>query len=303
VLEEYIIQPADVYGDSAGARDILGRSHIKLYTPEDGNAWVAMPLSSVTGSQRFISRPGSFMQQGTPRRSSVPFMDPMVPLMGSFRGNILENLQGYGSTQSHLQGGHHFDDFNDDEEIGEKHHDVNDEYTEEDEDEGLTSPLLSTNSSRFWDRDKVFRNVEPAHGGSFMGSLGSTAIGGGWQLAFQWTGPEGTEGKADQGEYKRVYLFQETPADGAPRGVSTYSLPRFGSTMGDVESIPAAALVSRPSQYGKSFHLDNQVGPAMIHPAELATKGPAWSELFDGGVKQALIVGVTLQILEQVRDR
>ena len=38
----------------------------------------------------------------------------------------------------------------------------------------------------------------------------------------------------------------------------------------------------------------------MIHPAQLATKGPAWSELFDGGVKQALIVGVTLQILEQV---
>ena len=104
----------------------------------------------------------------------------------------------------------------------------------------------------------------------------------------------------DQGEYKRVYLFQERPGDGGPRGVFTYSLPRFGSTMGEVESIPAAALVSRPSQYGKNIHLDNQVGPAMIHPAQLATKGPAWSELFDGGVKQAPIVGVTLQILEQV---
>ena len=195
VLEEYIIQPADAFGDSVGVGDRLGGSHIKLFTPEDGNAWIAKPISSVPGSQRFLSRPGSLMQQGTPRLSSVPFMDPMVPLMGSFRGNFPEYLQGFGSTQSHVEGGHQFDEFNDDEEIGEKQHDTIDDYTEDDEDGGLTSPFLSTNSIQRWDRDKSSRNIEPTHGTSFIGSHGSAAIGGGWQLAFQWTGPEGTKGK------------------------------------------------------------------------------------------------------------
>jgi hypothetical protein len=44
------------------------------------------------------------------------------------------------------------------------------------------------------------------------------------------------------------------------------------------------------------------VGPAMIHPAETATKLPALSNLLEGGVQRALIVGVGLQILQQVSD-
>lgn len=40
------------------------------------------------------------------------------------------------------------------------------------------------------------------------------------------------------------------------------------------------------------------VGPAMVHPS--AAKGPSWSDLFEPGVKHALIVGVGIQILQHV---
>ncbi|MCO5607502.1 hypothetical protein L7F22_061698 [Adiantum nelumboides] len=325
-LEEYIIQPADLVDDLDNVIAGEDDNHIKLFTPEDGSAWIAKPISSVTGSQGLLSRPGSIIQQATPRSGSVSLMDPMVTLMGSFRGTFAEHYHGFGSMYSH---GHNqqfeaFADEKDDEEGTRRQNDASGYYSEDGDGEGaLMSPLLSRHSSGQWD-DSDLRRVDSLassasrmaskdvkdvahqavptsiapHHGSFVGSVGSTGIGGGWQLAWQWTGPEGTEGKPEQGSYQRIFLFQEAPADGLRIG-STYSLPRFGSTVGEVESIPAAALISRPSQYGKDIHLENQVGPALVHPAEMATKGPAWSDLLEGGVKQALIVGVLLQILEQ----
>ncbi|KAI5057741.1 hypothetical protein GOP47_0027756 [Adiantum capillus-veneris] len=325
-LEEYIIQPADFMGDLDNAIASEEDNHIKLFTPEDGTAWIAKPISSVTGSQGFLSRPSSIIHQATPRLGSMSLMDPMVTLMGSFKGTFAEHYHGFGSMYSHAhnQQFEAFADEKDDEESTRRHNEVSGYYSEDGDGEGaLTSPLLSRHSSGHWEESDLRRadslassvsriaskdvkevshqavptSIAPQHG-SFVGSVGSTGIGGGWQLAWQWTGPEGTEGKPDQGTYQRIFLFQEAPVDG-PRMGSTYSLPRFGSTVGEVESIPAAALISRPSQYGKDIHLENQVGPALVHPAETATKGPAWSDLFEGGVKQALIVGVVLQILEQ----
>lgn len=326
-LEEYIIQPVDMVGDLDAGIDIENDTHIKLFTPEDGTAWIAKPISSVTGSQGFLSRPGSIIQQATPRLGSVSLMDPMVTLMGSLKGTFADHYQGFGSMQSH---GHNhqfeaFGDEKDDEESTRRQNEVGGYYSEDGDGDGaMMSPLLSRHSSGHWEESDLRRadslassasriasryakdvshqavptSIAPHHG-SFVGSVGSTGIGGGWQLAWQWTGPEGTEGKPDQGTYKRIFLFQEAPAPDGSRMGSTYSLPRFGSTVGEVESIPAAALISRPSQYGKDIHLENQVGPALVHPAETATKGPAWSDLLEGGVKQALIVGVLLQILEQ----
>eukprot|EP00250_Pteridium_aquilinum_P010960 c19748_g2_i1 orf=614-2950(-) len=326
-LEDYIIQPADLVDDLDNLIDHEDDSHIKLYTPEDGTAWIAKPISSVTGSQGFLSRPASVIQQGTPRLGSVSLMDPMVTLMGSFKGTFTDHFHGFGSMASHMPHHHQFEAFGDDKEDEEntgKPHDLNGYYSDEgDAEGGLTSPLLSRHSSGHWEESDLRRvdslassasrtpskyvkdvshhavptSIAPQHG-SFVGSVGSTGIGGGWQLAWQWTGPEGTEGEPDQGIYKRIFLFQEAPPAGSRMG-SMYSLPRFGSTVGEVESIPAAALISRPSQYGKDIHLENQVGPALIHPAETAKTGPAWSDLLEGGVKQALIVGVCLQILEQ----
>lgn len=66
----------------------------------------------------------------------------------------------------------------------------------------------------------------------------------------------------------------------------------------------AAVLVGRPpSRFGKELFEQHPVGPAMIHPAETATKLPSWSNLLEGGVRRALIVGVGLQILQQVSGR
>ncbi|KAH7287702.1 hypothetical protein KP509_32G070000 [Ceratopteris richardii] len=325
-LEEYIIQPAGFMGDNASVVDNEDDTHIRLFAPEDGTEWIAKPLSSITGSQGFLSRPPSIFQQGTPRLGSMSLMDPMVTLMGSFKGTVADHQNIFGSMYSPVQN-HQFEAFTDekdDEENVQRHTEVSGYFSEDaDGDGALTSPLLSRHSSSHWEDPDLHRldslassasrmvskygkdvsaqtvptSIAPQHG-SFVGSVGSAGIGGGWQLVWQLPGPEDTEDIPHQGSYKRIFLFQEPPADGTRAG-STYSLPRFGSTVGEVESIPAAALVSRPSKYGKDIHLDNQVGPALIHPAEIATKGPVWSDLLHGGVKQALIVGVVLQILEQ----
>lgn len=45
---------------------------------------------------------------------------------------------------------------------------------------------------------------------------------------------------------------------------------------------------------------EHPVGPAMVHPSEHVKQGPAWSNLMEGGVRRALVVGVGLQILQQV---
>ncbi|XWS57334.1 hypothetical protein CRYUN_Cryun09bG0165200 [Craigia yunnanensis] len=94
-------------------------------------------------------------------------------------------------------------------------------------------------------------------------SVGSTRIGGGWQLAWKWSEREGNNINAE-GEF-----------------------------------IQAAALVSQPALYSKELMDQHPVGPAMIHPSETASKGPVWAALLDPGVKRALLVGVGIQILQQ----
>lgn len=47
---------------------------------------------------------------------------------------------------------------------------------------------------------------------------------------------------------------------------------------------------------------EHPVGPAMLNPADIAKHGSTFSSLTEGGVRRALIVGVGLQILQQVRN-
>lgn len=125
-------------------------------------------------------------------------------------------------------------------------------------------------------------------------TVGSTGIGGGWQLAWQWTEKERSDGKKEGG-FKRIYLHEE----GDPRSHwdSTVSLPCGGE---DGEFIQAAALVSQPALFSKELLKHQPVGPAMVHPSETAVKGPSWRDLFEPGVKRALVVGIGIQILQQV---
>ncbi|KAI3960956.1 hypothetical protein MKW92_005620 [Papaver armeniacum] len=104
-------------------------------------------------------------------------------------------------------------------------------------------------------------------------------IGGGWQLAYKRTEKEGEDGKIEE-EFKRVYLHQEDVTESHRN--SLISLP-ICDIPEDTEYIHAAALVGR----------------SMIHPSEAAPKQPGWSDLFEPGVKHALLVGIGLQILQQ----
>ncbi|KAH7297626.1 hypothetical protein KP509_25G004100 [Ceratopteris richardii] len=331
-FEEYIIEPAEDEGK--GFTNTPKDPYIKIIGLEDGTPLIARPISSITGSQRLLSRMGSLGQQAASQRPSIPLMDPLVPLFGSIKGTLAESFVGFGSMASIGQGKHfdNFEDGNNDEANGGMPEEAPQYESDGDYGENnLRSPLLlSRQTTGQWDEEDQCRTDSPfsrisslqrgtpkgynpigrssgfsrnnfqenaAPYGSLPGSVGSTGIGGGWNLAWQWTGPEGTEGKLDQGEFKRIYLFQEGPLEEAYVG-SKQSLPRYGSTVSAVEPMHAAALVTKPSQYGKNIELENQVGPALVHPAETAKKGPAWSELLQGGVRQALIVGVSLQILE-----
>lgn len=128
-------------------------------------------------------------------------------------------------------------------------------------------------------------------------TVGSTGIGGGWQLAWQWTEKEGSDGRKEGG-FKRIYLHQEG-AQGSLQG-SIISLPGGGE---DREFIQAAALVSQPALFSEELMKQHPVGPAMVHPSETAMKGPSWRDLLEPGVKHALVVGIGIQILQQVQSK
>ena len=62
----------------------------------------------------------------------------------------------------------------------------------------------------------------------------------------------------------------------------------------------ASVIVAQSTPFSKELLEEHPVGPAMMHPAETATRVPPMGTLRDPGVKRALFVGVCLQILQQV---
>ncbi|KAF5727105.1 putative sugar transporter [Tripterygium wilfordii] len=300
-LEEYIIGPAN---DLTDDQDICTeKDQIKLYGPEQGLSWVAKPL---TGQSTL----GIVSRQGSLANMSMAFMDPLVTLFGS----VHEKLPDTGS----MRGSTLFPHFGSMFSVG-GNQPRNEEWDEEslaregeechsdadagggDSDDNLRSPLISRQTTSM-DKDMV----APAHGslasmrhGSLMQEngepVGSMGIGSGWQLAWKWSEKEGHDGKKEGG-FKRIYLHQEgTP--GSRRGslvsISGADVPAAG------EVIQAAAVVSQSALYSKELLNQHPVGPAMIHPAETAAKGPGWKDLFEPGVKRALAVGIGIQILQQ----
>jgi hypothetical protein len=125
----------------------------------------------------------------------------------------------------------------------------------------------------------------------------STGIGGGWQLAWKWSEREGEDGKKE-GSFKRIYLHQEGVA-GSRRG-SVVSLPGGGDASEGGKFIHAAALVSQSALYPRDITEQRMAGPATMHPSEAAAKVPSWRDLFEPGVRRALLVGIGIQILQQV---
>lgn len=296
-LEEYIIGPAnDITGDQDPSAE---KDQIKLYGPEEGLSWIARP---VTGQSAFgsVSRHGSITS-----RSGL--MDPLVTLFGS----VHEKFPETGSTRSMLfphfgsmfsVGGNQVRHEEwDEESLTRDGEDYASDGAAGDSDDNLQSPLISRQTTSM-EKDLG----QPAHGSHLsmrhsslaQGNgepVSSMGIGGGWQLAWKWSEKEHQDGKKEEG-FKRIYLHQEG-VPGSRRG-SLVSIPG-GDAPADGEFIHAAALVSQPALYSKDLIHQHPVGPAMVHPSETAVKGPSWSDLFEPGVKHALVVGVGIQILQQ----
>ncbi|WCJ44751.1 tonoplast monosaccharide transporter2 [Euphorbia peplus] len=296
-IEEYIIGPPDELDD--GHEPSSEKDKIKLYGSQAGLSWVAKPVTGGQSSLTLVSRQGTMVNQ------SVPLMDPLVTLFGS----VHEKMPDSGSMRSML-----FPTFGSMFSTAEPKHEQwdeeslqrdGDDYQSEagggDSDDNLHSPLMSRQTTSM-EKDMP---PPPSHG-SMMSirrhsslmqgeAVGSTGIGGGWQLAWKWSEKEGEDGKKEGG-FKRVYLHEEG-AHGSRRG-SLISLVG-GDTPAESDYIQAAALVSQPALYSKELQDQHPVGPAMVHPSETAKKGPIWAALLDPGVKRALVVGVGIQLLQQ----
>ncbi|KAK8952257.1 Monosaccharide-sensing protein 2 [Platanthera zijinensis] len=305
-IEEYIIGPANeiIYDQDQNG----DKEQITLYGPEEGLSWVARPVKRPSAIG-VISRHGSsFEKQG-----SIPLMDPLVTLFGSVHEKL--PVAEMGSMRSTL-----FPNFGSmfsvagpkteqwDEETGPREgEDYPSDTAGGDSDDNLHSPLLSRQETGAGEKDIVHPHA--THGsllsmrgnsGLIQGngeSVSSMGIGGGWQLAWKWSEGEGGPDGKKEGGFKRIYLHQEG-VSGSRRGsiisLQGQEVPEEG------EFIQAAALVSQPALYSKELLLEQHpVGPAMIHPSETVAKGPLWRDLLEPGVKQALIVGVGIQILQQ----
>ncbi|KAF9618717.1 hypothetical protein IFM89_002412 [Coptis chinensis] len=299
-IEEYIIGPADDNIESAGT--VFDKDQIRLYGPEQGLSWVARPVAgqSMLG---LASQHGSMMSQ------SRSLVDPMVTLFGS----VHENLPEQGSMRSML-----FPNFGSMFSMAEPH-DKNEHWDEEslqrdvedysdasgeDSDDNLQNPLLSHRTTSMG-KDMLppvsqgstlsMRRNSSLMQGNAGEPVNSMGIGGGWQLAWKWSEREGEDGQKEGG-FKRMYLHEEG-VPGSRRG-SLVSLAG-GDIPGESEFVQAAALVSQPALYSKDLMAKKTVGPAMVHPTEVAAKGPRWADLLEPGVKHALLVGIGIQILQQ----
>lgn len=270
-IEEYIIGPANELGDNP--EHVQEKDHIRLYGAEEGVSWIAKP---VTGQSTLglVSRYGSMANQ------SMSLIDPMVTLFGS----VHEKLPDMGGSMRSMLFPNFGSMFNVNDQGKNEHVDVeNADHQASDasgaeSDDNLRSPLLSRHGS----------NVDKEMGETVSGM----GIGGGWQLAYKWSEEKGQDGKK-AGGLKRIYLHQET-TPGSRQG-SILSLVG-GDAPVEGEFIHASALVSQSALRSK-----DAIGqfPDMVRPSESAARGPSWADLFEPGVKHALIVGVGIQILQQ----
>ncbi|XP_076945891.1 monosaccharide-sensing protein 2-like [Bidens hawaiensis] len=298
LIEEYIIGPAN---DLEQEQDEAAK--IKLYGTEAGVSWIARP---VTGQSML----GIASRQGSTINPSVPLMDPLVTLFGSVHEKLPDAAGSKGSmlfphfgSMFSVTGNQAKHEDWDEGSVGREGDDYQSDGAGNDSDDNLHSPLISRQTTSI-EKDMI----QPASHGSILGvrngsavqtaggeQLSSTGIGGGWQLAWQWTEREGKDGQKEGG-FKRIYLHQEA-GTGSQRG-SLISIAG-GDMVADGDVFQAAALVSQPALYSKDLVDQHPVGPAMVHPSEAAMKGPSWRDLFEPGVKHALFVGVGLQILQQ----
>lgn len=303
-IEEYIIGSAnELTDDQGGPTDEKERSI--LFGFEDGRCWVARPIAGQTvivsplvqaychgniDDEIYLIKDNVVTLFGCVHRN--------IPEMGSLRSSMFPNFRSMFTISEQNLGTEQFY-----EEIGQVE---GEEYTTEavpsNSEEALQSPLLSRQTSGEGDdivplraNNDTLINIPR----SFQGCeviIGGTGVGGGWQLAWKWSEREGANGKTEVA-FKRIYLHQE-----AILGSGTGS--NVGAVGADLPEVPeyikASALVSLPALCPKELIDHDPSGPIMFHPLKKATKGPRWSDIFEAGVRHALFLGISIQLLQQV---
>lgn len=292
-IEEYVIGPDNE--ESEVGHGLPRKDQIKLYGLEDGQSWMAKPVKGQS-SLALASRQGSMLQRGG------SLVDPVVTLFGSIHEKLpSENMDA--STRSMI--------FPNMGSIlgmmGRQESQWDPERNNEDssdQDESLNSPLLSPQTTEPDDSNQRSGGTMHRRQSSlFMANVGETAtatsIGGGWQLAWKYNDKVGADGKRVNGGLQRMYIHEETNNNNA----NNIGFSRRGSLLSfhteadvpDQESgyVHAAALVSQASM------MPGGKGETARVP-QAVKDGPGWRELMEPGVKRALMVGVGLQILQQV---
>nr|XP_043607222.1 monosaccharide-sensing protein 2-like [Erigeron canadensis] len=274
-VEEYVINADNELSDD----HVEEKDQIKLYSAEEGQSWVAKP---VRGQSSLVaaSRHGSM---------AAHMMDPMVTLFGSVHEKQNENGSMRSMIFPNFGSMFHGEQQKPENWDVESNHDKGNLSGDESDDNNLKSPLLSRNSTGV-DKDMIapiskssmLNARQPSETTNAMG------IGGGWQLAYRKT----EDGKK-AGGLQRIYLHQEGGAE-SRRG-SIAALP----IAGDGDAVRASALVSRSVLCLDDATGQNPIQAGVIKAPPSTKQGSSWADLAEPGIKEALIVGVGIQILQQ----
>ncbi|RXI06313.1 hypothetical protein DVH24_018355 [Malus domestica] len=103
----------------------------------------------------------------------------------------------------------------------------------------------------------------------------------------------GEDGKKEGG-VQRVYLHQDSALGRRPASVVSISGVR------QERKLIHAGLVSQPDVSLKEPTSLRSLRAEKVPPSEAVIKGPTWRDLLEPGVKHALVVGIGLQILQQI---
>ncbi|XP_074581331.1 monosaccharide-sensing protein 2-like [Curcuma longa] len=307
-IEEYVIGPANEPTDDQGV--IADQEQIKLYGAEEGGlSWVARPVKgSILGSAlSVLSHHGSLET-----RVKIPLMDPLVILFGTVHEKLPETgsmffssmpsalFPNFGSMFSVMEQQPKNEAW-DEESLQHEGEDYASDAGGGDLDDNLENPLITRQTTTVEGgeitppHESVYNMRQASlvqdNSGEAVSSMG---IGGGWQVAWKWIEREGDN--ETRGGFKRIYLHKKG-VPGSQRG-SFFSIPGGEASEGST-FFQAAALVSQPALYSNELMDQNPIGPAMIHPSEIAARGPFWSDLYEPGVRHALCLGIGIQILQQ----
>lgn len=275
-IEEYVVAPATEILVNQEA----GKDYIKLYGPNEGVTMVAQPTNGQGSmlSRSMLSQHGSFASQ-----AAASLKDPIVNLFGSLHESTL--IDSGGSRSMLINNANSIFSTGDP------------EASPFGTSDNLRAPLISfhggADNRAYGSKDMLgmrsnssLRSYSSLVHGNAVETPRNTNIGGGWQLVYKST-DDAMGGKGEG--LQRVYLHADPTTVSQSPHVSFASTSGYDIPIDGGEAFQAAGIVSR-SILGTNDVLSMPTA-----------KGPNWRALLEPGVKRALIVGIGLQILQQVQ--